>query len=110
MKQFSIHKINKPQVVGSLGRGGDIEEGADEVADISKQGLEGDEMMGGGGYNGNQEQPSMTSNDDRDPNNQQMKVVNPWIHEATHKEYLENVKVRDILILKLWRSLATKIL
>jgi hypothetical protein len=23
----------------------------------------------------------------------EMKVVNPWIHEATHKEYLENVKV-----------------
>jgi hypothetical protein len=23
----------------------------------------------------------------------EMKVVNPWIHEATHKEYLEQVKV-----------------
>lgn len=22
----------------------------------------------------------------------EVKVVNPWIHEATHKEYLENVK------------------
>ena len=24
----------------------------------------------------------------------EIKVVNPWIHEATHKEYLESVKVR----------------
>jgi hypothetical protein len=23
----------------------------------------------------------------------EIKVVNPWIHEATHKEYLESVKV-----------------
>ena len=27
----------------------------------------------------------------------EIKVVNPWIHEATHKEYLESVKVRTIL-------------
>ena len=26
----------------------------------------------------------------------EIKVVNPWIHEATHKEYLESVKVSFI--------------
>jgi hypothetical protein len=27
----------------------------------------------------------------------EIKVVNPWIHDATHKEYLESVKVSFIL-------------
>jgi hypothetical protein len=26
----------------------------------------------------------------------EIKVVNPWIHDATHKEYLESVKVSFI--------------
>lgn len=26
-----------------------------------------------------------------------MKVVNPWIHEATHKEFLEGIKVRFLI-------------
>jgi hypothetical protein len=62
---------------------------ADEVADISRGGDGRD-----GGYNGNNEQPSMLSGQDNDAmQHKEMKVVNPWIHEATHKEYLENVKV-----------------
>jgi len=29
----------------------------------------------------------------------EIKVVNPWIHDATHKEYLESVKVSFIIFL-----------
>lgn len=43
MKQFSIHKVNKP-VLGQNRGGGAM---ADEVADVSKHGADGDSTMGG---------------------------------------------------------------
>jgi hypothetical protein len=85
MKQFSIHKVNKPGQAGTRGAVGD------EAAEVSKN------YAGEGGDDGHygNEQPSMLSADDNEElQPKQMKVVNPWIHEATHKEYLEGVKVR----------------
>lgn len=88
MKQFSIHKVNKPVMQGKSKVGG---YGADEEADISKLGADGEGT--GYGYNG-QEQPSLLSVEEQEAlQPKEIKVVNPWIHEATHKEYLENVKV-----------------
>ena len=62
---------------------------ADEVADVSR-------VEGGYGTNGgyNRNDASLLSNDEQEAlQPKEVKVVNPWIHEATHKEYLENVKV-----------------
>ena len=81
--------------MGSKGQYGGLDEmAADEGADISKGGGDGD-----GEYNGNQqEQPSMLSQEENDAlQPKEIKIVNPWIHEATHKEYLENVKVGILL-------------
>ena len=43
------------------------------------------------------EQPShLTAEEEEMLKPKELKVVNPWIHEATHKEYLEQVKVRAL--------------
>ena len=84
MKQFSIHKVNKPVMQGKSRAGG---MDADEAADISKLGPDGD----GYGYN---EQPSLLSVEEQEAlQPKEIKVVNPWIHKATHVESLINVKV-----------------
>jgi hypothetical protein len=44
MKQFSIHKVNKPVLQGKF-KGGAV---ADEVADVSKVGVDGGEGTVGG--------------------------------------------------------------
>lgn len=92
MKQFSIHKVNKPVLVGKYRTGTG---GADEVVDDSKVGADGlvDTNGAGHGYTG-EEQPSLLSVEEQQAlQPKEIKVVNPWIHEATHKEYLESVKV-----------------
>ena len=90
MKQFSIHKVNKPVLAGKTNQG-NMELETDEVADVSKYGADGGNGATGG-YNRND--ASLLSTDQQDAlQHKEMKVVNPWIHEATHKEYLENVKV-----------------
>jgi hypothetical protein len=71
---------------------------ADEVADVSKLGAEGGDYSTVGGvniYNRNgEEQPSLLSIEEQQAlQPKEIKVVNPWIHEQTHKEYLETVKV-----------------
>lgn len=66
---------------------------ADEVADVSKHGADGDSTMGG--IRNGEEQPSLLSIEEQQAlQPREIKVVNPWIHEQTHKEYLETVKVR----------------
>ena len=41
---------------------------------------------------GGEEQPSVLSAAEREASRQKdIKVVNPWIHEQTHKEYLEGI-------------------
>jgi hypothetical protein len=70
---------------------GNMDSAADEVADVSRYGADGGNGTMGG-YNRND--ASMLSADEQDAlHRKEVKVVNPWIHEATHKEYLENVKV-----------------
>lgn len=59
MKQFSIHKINKPGLgkksnYGTTGV-------ADEVADVSKVGVDGEEGTGRGNNRNGEEQPSLLS-------------------------------------------------
>ena len=67
---------------------------ADEVADVSKVGAYGEGADEGHNRNG-EEQPSLLSAEEQESlQPKEIKVVNPWIHEATHKEYLEGVKVR----------------
>ena len=58
MKQFSIHKVNKPVLATKSKFGGIV---ADEVADASKGGVEGgDDTYNGNNRNG-EEQPSLLS-------------------------------------------------
>jgi hypothetical protein len=78
--------------MSSKARQGSMEHGVDEVADVSKGVGEGaDHPYGSRGY---EEQPSLLTDEQNEALQQKsIKVVNPWIHEATHKEYLENVKV-----------------
>ena len=45
-----------------------------------------------------EEQPSnLTAEEEEMLRPRELKVVNPLIHEATHQEFLENVKVRDLI-------------
>jgi hypothetical protein len=87
MKQFSIHKVNKP----ALGQRGVV---GDEAADVSKSNYAGEGTAdGNNGGNEGDEQPSRVSAEENEGlQPKEVKVVNPWIHEATHKEYLEGVK------------------
>jgi hypothetical protein len=66
MKQFSIHKVNKPALSGKYRTGGTNE--ADEVADVSKVGGDGGDGNTNGGnnyYNHGEEQPSLLSIDEQ---------------------------------------------
>jgi len=94
MKQFSIHKVNKPALQSKL-RGAGAE--ADEVADVTKLDAEGGNVSTVGmnfHSRSGEEQPSLLSIEEQQAlQPKEIKVVNPWIHEQTHKEYLEAVKV-----------------
>jgi hypothetical protein len=59
MKQFSIHKVNKPSM-GIRSKYGSATV-ADEVADVSKGGVEGGEGTTGGNNRNGEEQPSLLS-------------------------------------------------
>lgn len=59
MKQFSIHKVNKP-VMGIRSKYGSANV-ADEVADVSKVGVEGREGTVRGNFGNGEEQPSLLS-------------------------------------------------
>jgi len=92
MKQFSIHKLSKPGV-GAKSKYASAIGDADEVADVTRGGELGEGTVGGNNRNG-EEQPSLLSVEEQEAlQPREVKVVNPWIHEATHKEYLEGVKV-----------------
>lgn len=66
---------------------------ADEVADVSKLGADGGDVSTYGGNRNGEEQPSLLSIEEQQAlQPKEIKVVNPWIHEQTHKEYLETVK------------------
>ncbi len=108
MKQFSIHKVNKP-VMRRQGAGA---ESANEEGEVSSKqyqtgmvGSEGeldgaDYTSGPGGHSGTHEMQGsslLTAEEQEALQPKEIKVVNPWIHDATHKEYLESVKVSFIL-------------
>ena len=59
MKQFSIHKVNKPAMGGRSKYGS--ANVADEVADVSKGGADGGEGTVRGGQGNGEEQPSLLS-------------------------------------------------
>lgn len=81
MKQFSIHKVSKPAM--RQGEGEDVNNGDYITAGVGKH----ESRIG-------EEQPSLLSAEEQEAlQPKEIKVVNPWIHEATHKEYLESVKV-----------------
>lgn len=106
MRQFSIHKVNKPMMRHKSG--GEDDE-VDESSGLKQtvgggadyQGaFEGDyasaAVAGGLSANGRigDDQPSLLTAEEQEAlQPKEIKVVNPWIHEATHKEYLESVKV-----------------
>lgn len=107
MKQFSIHKVNKPV----MRRGAGAESANEEGELSSKQyqtgmvGSDGevdgaDYATGPGGNSGNHEMMQgsslLTAEEQEALQPKEIKVVNPWIHDATHKEYLESVKVSFI--------------
>lgn len=79
MKQFSIHKVNKPMM-----RPRNDEDPQGLTAD------DGPEV---------QEQTLLSAEEREALQPKEVKVVNPWIHEATHKEYLESVKVSHYYLL-----------
>jgi|LauGreDrversion4_2_1035121.scaffolds.fasta_scaffold02876_1 hypothetical protein len=74
MRQFSIHKVNKPV----------MRRAEEEEVSSGKTGE----------AEAHYEQPSVLTPEEQEAlQPKEIKVVNPWIHEATHKEYLESVKV-----------------
>ena len=104
MKQFSIHKVNKP-VMRRQGAGA---ESANEEGEVSSKqyqtgmvGSDGevdaaDYTAGPGGHSGTHDMQGsslLTAEEQEALQPKEIKVVNPWIHDATHKEYLESVKV-----------------
>ena len=103
MRQFSIHKVNKPMMRHKSGAG-DGEEGLESNAS-AKVGGPGDydSAIGGlanGGRHASQmhgEQASLLTAEELEAlQPKEIKVVNPLIHDATHKEYLESVKVSGV--------------
>lgn len=106
MKQFSIHKVNKPMMRHKSGTGADDEDADESNKQPGFGGVGGDydaagEITAGaaglagsfGGLRG-PEQPSLLTAEEQEAlQPKEIKVVNPWIHDATHKEYLESVKV-----------------
>lgn len=102
MRQFSIHKVNKPMMRHKSGEEEDEAEGGsaknggasgdfDSIGDITGVGLSASgrhaSLIGG-------ERASLLTAEEQEAlQPKEIKVVNPWIHDATHKEYLESVKV-----------------
>lgn len=93
MRQFSIHKVNKPMMRNKSGADGEEEDGS------AKDGA-GDYDSVVGHANGRQtahihgERSSLLTGEELEAlQPKEIKVVNPLIHDATHKEYLESVKV-----------------
>ena len=104
MKQFSIHKVNKPVMRRSQIGGA---ESANEDGEVSSKhlqpGMNGSDVeMNAGDLDGSSTVQNMqgasllTAEEQEALQPKEIKVVNPWIHEATHKEYLESVKVSFI--------------
>ncbi len=110
MRQFSIHKVNKPMMrrkegatTGEDGAESHKQPGGNGVVsgDFDAAGeITGATMGMSGSGAGRQElhiggeQPSLLTAEEQEAlQPKEIKVVNPWIHEATHKEYLESVKV-----------------
>lgn len=96
MKQFSIHKVNKP----AMKRGADEDVGDGSFKQTGNGDFNAGEITGAMSGVGKHEsrigdeQPSLLSAEEQEAlQPKEIKVVNPWIHEATHKEYLESVKV-----------------
>lgn len=67
MRQFSIHKVNKPTLQGKVRGGG--AESADEAMEVSYHGANGGDRGTVGGVNvqsrGGEEQPSLLSNEEQ---------------------------------------------
>jgi hypothetical protein len=61
-------------------------------------------MSGAGGFSQadgmQQEHTNLTEEELEALKPQEIRVVNPWIHEHTHKEYLENITVSHPRLLK----------
>lgn len=103
MKQFSIHKVNKPMMRHKQGPAGSGDDEGD--AESMKQGIDGEVEAGeftGANMSGTGRQDTrivgdqnslLTAEEQEALKPKEIKVVNPWIHDATHKEYLESVKV-----------------
>ena len=98
MRQFSIHKVNKPMMRNKSGADGEDEDGNASA----KNGAGDYDSVGGvtGHANGRQtshihgEHSSLLTAEELEAlQPKEIKVVNPLIHDATHKEYLESVKV-----------------
>jgi len=95
MKQFSIHKVNKP-MMRPRGAADGADEEMDEGAGVASKYMTGAEGEGNGDYATNPaagHSSLLTAEEHEALQPKEIKVVNPWIHEATHKEYLESVKV-----------------
>jgi hypothetical protein len=94
MKQFSIHKVNKP-MMRPRGATDGADEEMDEGAGVASKYMTGAEGEGSGDYATNPaagHSSLLTAEEHEALQPKEIKVVNPWIHEATHKEYLESVK------------------
>jgi len=94
MKQFSIHKVNKP-MMRPRGAADGADEEMDEGAGVASKYMTGAEGEGSGDYATNPaagHSSLLTAEEHEALQPKEIKVVNPWIHEATHKEYLESVK------------------
>lgn len=109
MKQFSIHKVNKPMMRHKSGAA-DQEDLSDSnkypgsgSGDVDAGQITGAAISGTGRHEvrPGQEQSSLLSAEEQEAlQPKEIKVVNPWIHEATHKEYLESVKVSALVVLR----------
>lgn len=103
MRQFSIHKVNKPMMRHKPGaKDEEVDESSGLKATVGSEypggAFDGAYASAPGGLPANgrlgDEEPSLLTAEEQEAlQPKEIKVVNPWIHEATHKEYLESVKV-----------------
>jgi len=95
MRQFSIHKVNKPMMRHKSGADG--EEDASAKNGAGEYDSVGDAAGHANGRHTSHihgEQASLLTAEELEAlQPKEIKVVNPLIHDATHKEYLESVKV-----------------
>jgi len=99
MKQFSIHKVNKP-VMRRNQNGDSANEGDGDTSSknyqpgmVGSEGeIEGVDMTAGAATSNQLGSSLLTAEEQEALQPKEIKVVNPWIHDATHKEYLESVK------------------